>query len=245
MNARLLYVAAAVAAAYLATPTFGVSAKEDPAKQAADRDALRKEYEAAKKYLTQDLTYFVDSSKLKDSRWEISTKLPAGPDPNQGIMFSADFPSGNPTDATPSIQFRVFKCAQSVTKDGKKSTYSHEFKAWGKSVDLANVKEMAEGYYMEFMASATEPIAAKSKKPDKHEVGPAKLWGCAVGTDKESKKRVRMDWYFWTDANKVASFLWWAEVTTADKFIDNKEWIDKIDDLMKNMAEVKDPRAKQ
>jgi hypothetical protein len=245
MNSRTLYVAAAIAAAYFAAPTLGVSAKDDPAKAAADRDALRKEYAAAKKYLSQDLTYFVDSTKLKDSRWEFQTKIAQGPDPNQGLMIAADFPSGNPTDATPSIQFRIAKCAEKITKDGKTSEYSHEFKSWGKSIKLADTKTMAEGYYMEFMASVTDPIAAKSKKSDKREVGPSKYWGCAVGTDKESKKRVRMDWYVWTDANKVASYHWWAEVTTAEKFIDNKEWTDKIDDLMKNVVECKDPRAKQ
>jgi len=240
MNLRLLSISAAVALAWF-LPTFVASAKDDPAKIAADREALKKEYLAAKKYLFMDMTYFVDWNKLKDSRWEIDTKIEPGPDPDQGTMFRATFPSGNPTDTTPSINLRVYKCIQ--TDSVKKTEYNQEFKAWGKTVKVSDTKNMALGYYYDWTLQATDVIKSKCKLPDKKAIGVADWWGCAVGTDKESKVRVKMDWYIWVSTNRIGSWHWNATAETSEKFIDVKERADAIDDLVRNFQETKDPRA--
>ncbi len=244
MNFRFVSLAAAVGAAvgvsFALAPT-AASAKDDPTKVAADRDALKKEYLAAKKFPFMDLSYYVDSTKLKDSRWEIDTKIEPGPDPDQGTMFRASFPSGNPTDTSPSISFRVYKCIQ---QDSAKNTkFIKEFKNWGKTVDVSNTKQMAEGYYWDWYLGATDPVKSKCHVPEKKTIGVADWWGCAVGTDKESKKRVKMDWFVWVSSTRQGSWHWNVECETAEKFIDVKEWGEKIDDLMKNIEKMNDPRA--
>src|SRR6185295_1162627 len=158
-----------------------------------------------------------------------------------GVMFYATFPSGNPTVATPSIKFRVYKCIGSDSV--KKTEYSKEFKAWGKTIKVSDTKHMAEGYYWDWTLQATDLIKAKCHVPDKKNIGVAEWWGCAVGTDKESKQRVKMDWYIWTNNSRIGTWFWNVEAETADKFIDVKEWPEKLDDLMKNIVEVTDPRA--
>jgi hypothetical protein len=243
MNPRFVYLAAAVAGAYLAVPSLGVFAKDDPAKVASDREALKKDYAAAKKYLFADLSYFVDSAKLADSRWEFGA-VKEDADPSQGRMFNASLPSGNATDAVPSIVINVFKCIQK--DNAKKVEYTYPFKAWGKTIKLADTANFALGHYMDWTLSATDVIKAKCREPDKGGIpsgGPAKLWGYAVGTDAEEKVRQRKDWYVWVNNDKVGAWCWWATATTRDKFIDVKEKTDMIGDLMKNIAETKDGRA--
>lgn len=248
MSARHLCVSLAVvgaAAALLAGgPVVTAKEKDDPAAIAATRLKIRDEYVAKKVYPTADLSYAVDSAKLKDGRWVIRV-MPAPENPDQGHMFSADFPSGNATDASSSIQFNVFKCIQYKMEGKARSNKQYEFKAWGKSVPMTDVEQFATGLYEDWIRLATDVIKDKGKRPDnKGTVGPAKYWGYAVGTDKDEKKRVRKDWYVWVQNGSAGAFTWWAEVTTAEKFVDNPDWIAKIEDMMKNFKELNDKRLK-
>ena len=244
MSIRPFAIAAAVAAAALLTPVLTappVLAKDDPAAAAKAREEVRKDLKEAKKQPFADLSYVVDTTKLADGRWEFRD-VPPPADPDQGTMFNATFPSGNATDASASITFVVGKCIQ-VNNQTKKE-YSQQFKSIGKSVKMSQVEDYAKGLYQEWMATATDQIKDKCKETDKKSVGPSKYWGCAVGTDKELKKRVRKDWFVWVSNTSAGSWTWTAEATTSEKFIDNKDWLEKLDNLMKNIKELKDPRLK-
>jgi hypothetical protein len=241
MLARIVSVAAAVAVACVAVPTIVAYAKEDPAKAAAARDALKKEYKAAKKYITADFTYYVDSTKLKYT-WDFKDVAPPA-DPDQGLMMEASM-SPMASDTTQSVNMVIQKCAQK--NDTKHVEYTNQFKAWGKTVKMADVENLIMGFYQEFMLTCTDPIKDRSHPPMKRDVGPAKLWACAVGTDKEEKKRVRKDWFVWP-LNDKGAWTWFASSTMAEKLIadpkDEKNWAEKVDDLMKNVVPLTDARA--
>jgi hypothetical protein len=244
MNARILYVALAVAAAYLATPTLGVSAKDDPAKQKADRDALVKEYKAANKFIDSSFTYFVDLTKTKDQRWTIDSPAPSNEKGKISPVMTATL-APNPTDASTSISLLIYRSLQADS--AAKTVAQWEFKSWGKTVKVADMGEFAQGWWEEFMRTATDTIKEKSKAPQKVSLGPAKLWGYAVGTDKEMQKRVKKDWYVWINSDKSGGYTWWIEATTAAKLMESKdfkEWADRLDDFVAHLADLKDPRAK-
>ncbi len=232
-------VAVTVAAAFLA-PICTAGAKDDPAAQKAAEEAVRKEYKAAKKVVSADLAYFIDTTKL-DSRWSFEDVKPPE-DPDQGAMFRGAFTAGGVGDAA-AIQFYAAKCIQKNAV--KKTEYSHEFKAWGKQVKVAELEKMAQGYYEDFRIQASNDfVKDKSTPAEKHGVGPAKYWGCAVGPDPETKARVRKDWYVWQSSLKAGTYTWTFEATTQQKFIDMPEIVAKIEDLVKNIKELKDPRLK-
>jgi hypothetical protein len=244
-NARLLYVAAAVSAAYLATPMLRVTAKEDPAKQAADREALRKEYTAAKKYIDSSFTYFVDLTKLKDERWTITSPTPSTVKGSIAPSMTAVL-SPNPSDASASVSLLIYRSLQADS--AAKTVANWEFKAWGKQVKVSDVGEFAQGWWEEFMRTATDPIKEKSKAPQKVSIGPAKLWAYAVGTDKELQKRVKKDWYVWMNSDKSGGYTWWVDATTSEKLFESKdfkEWAERLEDFVAHLADLKDPRAKQ
>lgn len=245
MYARAFTVAAAIAAAALLTPTITLLAKDDPAALKAAQDAVRKDLKEAKKVPSADLAYVIDTTKLKDGRWTFKDVAPPT-DEIQGLMFHAEFPSGNATDTSSSISVVIQKCAHVKKEANGTATMNRPFKAWGKSVEMADLDGIAEGEYQEFILTATDAIPDKCTPPSKKgAVGPAKLWGSAVATDKESKKRVRKDWFLWIAQDKrLGGLTWWAEATTAEKFIDTPEWNAKLVDLMKNIVELKDKRLK-
>jgi hypothetical protein len=244
MNARILCLAAAVAAAYVATPMLGASAKDDPAKQAAEREALKKEYTAAKKFIDSSFTYFVDVTKLKDQRWTITSPAPSTDKKSISPVMTAVF-NPNPNDASASTSLLIYRDLQADS--AAKTTSSMEFKAWGKQVKVADIAEFAQGWWEEFMRTATDPIKDKSKAPQKVTLGPAKLWAYAVGTDKDIQKRVKKDWYVWMNSDRSGGYTWWIEATTSDKLFESKDfktWADVLEDFVAHIADLKDPRAK-
>jgi hypothetical protein len=246
MFPRATSVAAAIAAAAILTPALTAVAKDDPAVAAAAREKVRAEYKAKKWYPFSDLKFFVDSTKLKDQRWEFKdVKAPEALDEG-GAVYAVDLPSGNPNDATPSIRLFIQKWPHYKQQGSARATSTLAFKSWGKSVEISNVDQMCEGFYQDWLKSATDPIKDKCKPPEKKGgIGPAKLWGYAVATDKDSKKRERHDWFAWTTTDPPVPFTYMCEFTVTDsKFIDNEDWMAKIPEFMKNMKELKDGRLK-
>src|SRR5206468_393709 len=144
------------------------------------------------------LKFFLDFPKMKDQRWEVKDAKPLellAP----GIVFQADFPSGNPTDLTPSMKVVIQRWPYyTVEADNKRHAGSMEFKSWGKTVKVDEWQELCLGFYKEWLATATDPVKDKCKEPDKKgAVGPAGVGGYAVAIDKDSKKRERHDFFTW------------------------------------------------
>lgn len=248
MSARMFAVAAAVAVAAILTPSLTLLAKDDPAAIRAAREEVRKKFKDAKKIPSADLSYYVDTTKMKDSRWQFSdTAEPAGVD-DPKPMFHASFPSGNATDASASIDLYVWRSPHSKTEGGGRSVFSTTFKNWGQTVKVSDIKDMAAGYYEDFIAGATDLRKEQCKSPKKVSIGVAEWFGCAVGSFKDegdsAAVRMRRDWYVWGQTGSTGAFTWLARFTTSAKFIDNEDWLLKIPDLMKNMKELSDPKLK-
>ena len=245
MSTRSFCVVAALAAATLLMPSPTAVAKDDPATIKANRDAVRKKFKDAKKLPFADLSYYLDVNKLKDQRWEIADLPAPATDDAGGHMFRAVFPSGNAADAAPSVTINIFRTPHWKDEGaGRKTVFSQEFKSWGQSVKTSDVKDMAAGFYEDWIREAKDVIKDKCRASDNKKIGPADFWSYAVGTDKEEAKRVRKEWYVWAQQSTAPPFTWIAIVTISDKFHDNDAWIAKVAEFMKNIQELKDPKLK-
>jgi hypothetical protein len=250
---RFVVVASAAllagSAAVFAVSAPASAAKDDPAAAKAAREAVRKKYKDAKKYPFADLSYYLDTTKMKETRWEVhDTSEPSGVD-DPHPMFSATLPSGNASDPTALVDINVWRSPHWKMEGGKKSVFSHEFKAAGKTAQVSNVKEMAAGHFEDFMKSCKEPLKDKSSAPEKKQTGPAEWWGWAVGTvdDKDDPwngKRARRDWFLWAQPSTAPPYTWLIQVTTSEKVYDKPEFVEKIVELVKNVTELKDPALK-
>jgi hypothetical protein len=249
MSHRALAVALAVAAAVAVaiTPCITASAKDDPAAIKAKREAVRKKYKDAKKYPFGDLSYYCDASNPKefDSRWSVSdTQEPA--DVTDGHpMFAATLGSGNDADPVPVIEIYVWRTPHWKDEGGgKKSTFNHEFKSIGESVQISDVKKLAIGYYEDWIKECKDFIKDKSMPTTKKSVGPAEFWGYAVGTDKDKQKRIRRDWYLWAQQSSSPPFTWLIQCDVSEKYIDSKERVAKILEVVSNIKELKEAGIK-
>jgi hypothetical protein len=242
---RSLSVAVALAAAALLLPALPASAKDDPAKIKADREALKKEMKDKKLWYFHDLSYSVDPAKLKETRWEWKDPPPFKDlEEKKGGQFMADFcPTAGGAWA---VRIAVIKMPHyQMTADNKRQPFERPFDAWGRSVLLSKIDEIAQGYFEDWIREATDVLKEKCIPTKKKNVGPAEYYSSAVGTDKELKVRVRKDWYHWGTTGAGIPCTWVAEVTFSEKFWDKEEFAQRAEDVIKNMKEITDKRAKQ
>lgn len=245
MSKRLvLVVAAAVAAAAVLTPLLTsrpLLAKDDPGAEAKAREAVKKDLKDKKFFYTFDLTYSVDSAKLKETRW--SWKDPPFPEATEkdNMQFNATLASDT---GERWVQLGVWKMPHFERKGNSQSNFTYEFKSWGKSVQVSKIGDMAEGFYEDWMKECTDPIKDKCKPTKKRALGPGEYYATAVGTDKDEKKRVRNIWVVWGTTGAGTPCTWFAKATIAEKFIDEPEIIKKAEDMIAGLKELKDPRLK-
>jgi hypothetical protein len=245
MSIRPFAIAAAVAAAAVMTSvaaTRPLLAKDDPAAQATAREAVKKDLKEKKFFYTYDLSYSVDSAKLKESRWSWKDPPPfTDVSEKQGGEFFAQLAS----DAGEVwVTLVVVKHPHFEQKGSQRAPFQVEFKSWGKTVLVSKVDEMAEGQYEDWTREATDVIKDKCKVTKKRNLGPGEYYATAVGTDKKDKKRVRKIWATWGTTGSGVPCTWVAEATIAEKFVDTDEIIKKTEDMIAGLKEIKDPRLK-
>ena len=250
MSMRSVLVAAAVVAAAALTPvlTSGpLLAKDDPAAVAAAREKVRTEDKAKKWFAFSDLKFFVDSTKLKDQRWEFrDVNAPEPFDTAGGLVYSVSFPSSNPQDATPPARVSIQRWPHYEQKGNQRSPQQLQFKSAGMTVLISDWQEICVGFYKDFVAEPAEPVKGKCKSPDgKGLAGPAKVYGYATANAKESKKLERRDWYAWATTDPPIPMTYLCEVVIADMtFADSDERMAKVHELIKNIKELKDDRLR-
>jgi len=250
MPMRSVLVAATVLAATALTPVLTsrpVLAKDDPAAIAAAREKVRTEYKAKKWFPFSDLKFFVDSTKLKDQRWEFGdVKEPEPADTGGGLVYSVSFPSSNPQDATPPVRVSIQRWPHYQQQGNQRAPNQLQFKSASMNVPVSDWQEICVGFYKDFLADSTEPIKAKCKAPDaSRSAGPAKIGGYATATAKVSKKRERRDWYAWSTTDPPVPMTYLAEVVTTDTaFADSDERMAKVQELIKSVKELKDDRLR-
>jgi hypothetical protein len=245
MSIRPFTFAAAVAAAALLTPVLTappVLAKDDPAAEAKAREAVKKDLKDKKFFYSYDLSYSVDSAKLKESRWSWKDPPPfTDVSEKQGGQFYAVLAS----DAGEQwVTLVLVKHPHFEQKGSSRAPFQVEFKSWAKTVLVSKIDEMAEGQYEDWIREATDVIKDKCKATKKKSLGPGEYYATAVGTDKKDKKRVRKTWVTWGTTGGGVPCTWIAEATIAEKFVDTEEIIKKVDDMIGGLKEIKDPRLK-
>jgi hypothetical protein len=245
MSMRPYVLAAAVAAAAALTPVLTsrpLLAKDDPAAQAAAREKVKKELKEKKFFYTFDLTYAVDSQKLKESRWTWTDPPPFQEvSEKQGGQFYVTLASETGEQW---VTLAVIKSPHFERHGNQQSDFQHEFKSWGKTVPVSKIGDMAEGFYEDWIREATDVIKDKCKATKKRTLGPGEYYATAVGTDKEDKKRVRKIWAVWGTTGAATPCTWIAIATIAEKFVDTDEIIKKAEDMIGGLKEIKDPRLK-
>jgi hypothetical protein len=247
MSMRPYVLAAAVAAAAALTPVLTsrpLLAKDDPAAQAAAKEAVKKDLKEKKFFYTFDLSYSVDSAKLKESRWSWKDPPFPGAMEKQDLQFAATLASDSGEQW---VRLLIWKMPHFERNGNQQSNFTHEFKSWGKTVPVSKTGDMAEGYYENWIREATDVIKDKCKATKKRALGPGEYYATAVGTgteEEDQKKRVRKIWVLWGTTGAGTPCTWLAQATIAEKFIDTEEIIKKAEDMIGGLKEIKDPRLK-
>ena len=244
MSIRPYAVAAAFAAAAVLTSVLvpgPLLAKDDPAEIAAAREAVKKDLKEKKSFFTFDLSYAVDTVKLKESRW--SWKDPPYPEAKEkeDLQFLATLASDS---GEVWVRLAIWKSPHFERNGNMTTTFSHPFKSWGETVLVSKIDDMAKGYYEDWIREATDVVKDKCKATKKRKLGPGEYYATAVGTDKDEKKRVRRIWVVWGTTGAGTPCTWLAQATIVDKFIDTEEIIKKTEDMIAGLKEIKDQRLK-
>jgi hypothetical protein len=232
---RLVPLSVAVAlAAALAVPA-ALAGKDDAADLKKKRDDYKAKLKEEKKLPFHDLSYYADLNVPKEFRWS-QTDPPTSHDLSEkkGVQFRAAFAlkEGSP----PVIQVIVQKF---LAKEGN-STFSVPFEYAGFSAPVGDKKKMVEGFYLDWIKKSSEPVQDKcSKEPKKVSAGPADLFGTAVATDKESKKRERRDVFGWL--GEGATWIAWFEYPDYE-MVEKGKLDEKVLDLMKCLKDAKPPK---
>lgn len=230
-------VLAGVAVAGIAFPPAAEAG--DDVKKALElkkkRDAFRKKLKDDQKLPFFDLSYAADLKVCKDLRWTQTDPPPFQEvKEEQGGQFFAVWSP----DITKGTGI-VIKAIKMVHKLGN-SEYSNEFKYIGKKVKCSDDDGILEGYYEDFkiVAKPDERQLAKCIAPKKRKVGPADGYASVWGTDPETKKPTRQDFYKWKSGNET----WVVIAEFNEKFLDDPDILEKAEELIRSIKELKPPK---
>jgi hypothetical protein len=234
----LALAAALFSAAATTLVTQAASAKDDPVKLKADRDAFRKKMKEKKVWCYFDLSYGVDSTKV-DSRWSAPDPPVSDAKEDEGIQFKAAFSAPAAAEGA-AIDILIIKFPHKAVKDGKGVKYTREFPRAGKTVDCSDMKGMVDGFYLDQFKTYTEHAKDKCVEPTKAKAaGPADYWGSVTGMNPEAKVKERSDYFGWLGPN----ITWIAIVTYKGVYVAKAEdFTDKVFDLMKATKELDPPK---
>ncbi len=220
---------------YALIPDRPATAKDDPAKIKANREEKRAELKEKKFYFFHDLSYWVDTKKT-DGRWNWQDPPPFSTvSEEEGGQFYAvmSAPDGKEWLKIVAIKHPHFKREGSM-----QSNYQIPFKNWGKSVRASDADGVVEGMYEDWIRAAKDVIKDKCQKPGKKNFGPAKFFAAAVGTDPEENRRIRKEWYVWSD-NGLSPPVTWVVIATIDgMFLDKPDMVEKTQLLVSAMKPI-------
>jgi len=200
----------------------------------AKREEFRKKKKEEGKFPFFDLSYAADTKSMKETRWTQTDPPPFQEvSEDKGGQFFATF-SPDITKGS-AIEIKAIKYIHGDSV--KKLEYSMNFEHAGISCKCADKDKMIEGFYLDEKRRMKDVIEDKCVEPKKAKVGPAKAYASVTGTDAQSGKRKRVDFYMWTDPNVT----WILIVEINDKFIDEEGITDKAEDLIRSIKPLKAP----
>lgn len=235
-------IAGSVAASFTGSLTggdaFAKDDKKDAAKEAkeaaelkAKRDKFRDKLITDGKMPFYDLSYVADPKAAQETRWSQSNPPHPQAEEEKGLQFAASFKVSASQEG--GIDIRGHKFIHK-SLDGK-SEYSYKFDRAGFDCKTADMKKMCEGFFTEWKKEMVDVREEKCVEPKKSSVGPADVFASVIGTNKESQKRERRDFYAWTGPNTS----WFLIVTFSDKWLDEPAILVKAEEFVKTIKECK------
>jgi hypothetical protein len=204
------------------------------------RDEVRTEQKERGNLPFFDLSHVVDGKKLGDSRWEQKDPPPyQNVSEDKGAQLYMTLPLGAAADGGWAVEVVVFKMIHSEPTGGNmRSVFSMTFDNIGKTCQVSAWKDVLENTYLDWKKAASDVNDKDCTDPRKSSLGPAKMWASATGTDPETKKRERRDWYVWNAPNVT----WLARVRFDQSMLSNDAMLKKGEDLVKAVTQLKDKR---
>lgn len=197
------------------------------------RDDYRKKQKDAGKLPFFDLSYAADPKAVQETRWSQTDPPTSDAKEYEGLQFNAAWSP----DITKGGAIRMFvQKFPHKTEDGK-GKYTMNWEHAGKTCDCSDSDAMLLGKYLNEKRQMKDPIEKKCVEPKKRKVGPCDGYASVWGTDSQSQKRTRQDFYKWVDSGAT----WLITVVFEEKYLDDPGVMEKAEELIKTMRELKAP----
>jgi len=190
----------------------GCGEERAPAQQPASPEPAAATPRESRRWFA-DRSHFIVADDPSLRGWQIRDVAKSETTPAGAVVFQADSVEKTPVNEVPAMRMSVRSWPQFEQAAGADKPVRRDFNSWGKSVAVADCAAMCAGFYWDWTLSARDVVRAWSVKPQAVVAGPARTWGDAVATDRQSERRERRDWYCWSTTTRV-TYL--AEFVTTD-----------------------------
>jgi len=225
------------------------AADSAPVDDDEDRADVRAKYEKDKGGFTfYDLAYWVDAAKLDDSRWTKDATVPAQPLHDRGLQLRAVW--SNPASDVPGMTIEVLalKLLHEQRDGATVMSFSYPFDNLGEAVKCSDPDGIVNGFYEDWRRGAKDVDESACEPPRKSHHKVPKYECAAVGTVPDERaggaveQRVRREWYAWADGKQTATYV--VQITYGPGLFDKEVLVEKGHDLVRNLRELKDKRAR-
>lgn len=227
----------AVAVMLLVAPA-AAKKDEDPA---AVRAEVRKEIKDASDMPFLDLSYKVLRKELGgDARWaQVDPPPVQAPSEESGPQLYLTWDPRQSAEGGWVVEVLVTKLPHKRREGNTVSQLSVAFDRIGKSVLTSEHEKLLEATYEDWKKGAKEVSKADCVEPrGAAGAGPGDEWASCTGTDPDTGKRERRDWYVW----KKGDATWLVRVRYDGAMLGEKKVAEKGKELMKALREVDDRR---
>lgn len=147
------------------------------------------------------------------ARWKVATWKPepvVGPSGDSGVTRTVlRAVEATPEGGRPPLRLVVRMTPQFEIVGEQRREHWQEFRNWGKSVKIGNVRELATGHYEDWIREAVDVIKDFCRPPTVSKDGANLVYGGrAVGSDRVTRRREYRTWFVWSrDASVPETYV--------------------------------------